>query len=123
MQQTIQNDSIVIMVEKISNVHPNQSKKMVATITKRYENMTLSERSIVYGKFGAANNYKGGIGFNGCQYCPKCNIAVIADSAKCCDNCRDRTGVNNPFYGRNHSIETLERIKLQTQVDLKLIEK
>lgn len=101
-------------------------QKMVYTNSQTNSLLTSTELSEKYGKIGEANgNYKGGVGLNGYHYCSICNITIIADSAKCCANCRDRTGVNNPFYGKVHSFETLEllriantgRIKTQQEID------
>lgn len=96
--------------------HPNKTdiKQRIAN-TNRNNNAGLSteELSVKYGRCGSDNGrYKGGIGFNSFHYCPICNISVISNSAKVCTNCRDRTGENNPFYGKTHSKETLEKLRI-----------
>jgi len=50
-------------------------------------------------------NWKGGTSFKYCECGVK--IAPINNS---CINCRDNSGVNNPFFGKQHSEET--KIKL-----------
>ena len=96
--------------------HPNKDDiRQRITNTNRNNNAQLSieELSKKYGRCGADNgNYRGGTGFNSFHYCPICNISVISDSAKVCTNCRDRTGVNNTFYGKTHSKETLEKLRI-----------
>ena len=92
---------------------PKSVQKMRATIKQNNSLLTAIELSSKYGRKGKDNsNYKGGIGFNSYHYCPLCNISVISDSAKCCIKCMDRTGVNNPFYGKTHSKETLEKLRI-----------
>jgi len=51
-------------------------------------------------------NWKGGVSKSYCE-CGK----EKAKPAKTCINCRDKSGDNNPFYGKNHSKET--RLKLR----------
>ena len=92
---------------------PKSVQKMRATIKQNNSLLTVIELSSKYGRKGKDNGkYKGGIGFNSYHYCPLCNISVISDSAKYCIKCMDRTGVNNPFYGRNHNTETRELIRI-----------
>lgn len=49
------------------------------------------------------------------KQCLKCGKKV---SKNCklgfCSTCRNRSGKNNPFYGKKHSKETIERIKIET---------
>lgn len=50
------------------------------------------------------------------RHCPVCG-KLISDKNKTgfCNKHRDRTGKNNPFYGKKHSKETLNIIKEKTQ--------
>jgi len=50
-------------------------------------------------------NWKGGISKRKC----KCGKDITYNS-KTCSYCRDRTGMNNPFYGKTHSDETKNRL-------------
>lgn len=51
------------------------------------------------------------------RYCLKCGKKV---SKNCklgyCSGCRDRSGSKNPFYGKRHSKETIEKIKKKISV-------
>lgn len=46
------------------------------------------------------------------KHCPKCGCR-ISDKNKSgyCNLHRDRTGINNPFYGKHHTKESLDKIK------------
>ena len=46
------------------------------------------------------------------KHCPICDT-LLSDKNKTgfCNHHRDRTGKNNPFYGKTHSIESLRIIK------------
>lgn len=50
--------------------------------------------------------------FNLLKLCVKCGVEV-SKTAKGdhCNRCRDRSGANNPFYGKTHDRETIERTK------------
>ena len=50
-------------------------------------------------------NWKGGTSFKYCECGVK--IAPINNS---CINCRDKSGVNNPFFGKQHSEETKKKL-------------
>jgi G:T-mismatch repair DNA endonuclease (very short patch repair protein) len=49
-----------------------------------------------------------------CQKCGK----LVSKNCKSgfCNTCRDRSGVNNPFYGKHHTKETIDNIKLNTSL-------
>ena len=88
---------------------PKSVQKMKVTIKQNNSLLTDIELSSKYGRKGTDNgNYKGGI----VHYCSICNVTIISDSTKCCIKCRDRTGANNPFYGKNHNTKTLELIRI-----------
>lgn len=96
--------------------HPNKDdirQRISNTIRNNNVHLSIEELSEKYGRRGSDNGrYKGGIGSNSFHYCPICNISVISDSTKVCTNCRNRTGENNPFYGKTHSKETLEKLRI-----------
>lgn len=60
---------------------------------------------------GEANpNWRGGIAV---KYCSCGNKK--ANSAKTCSKCQDRSGENNPFYGKHHSEETKAKLSLTSK--------
>jgi group I intron endonuclease len=82
------------IVARISNaVNFNMSK------------LTIDERKLKFGRSGNKNpNFRNGGVFK--KLCPKCNVNKIAYNSNVCGDCRDRIGVNNPFFGKTHSGET-----------------
>jgi group I intron endonuclease len=50
-------------------------------------------------------NWKGGISKKQCK-CGK----DIAPNNETCSDCRDKSGENNPFYGKTHSVETKKKL-------------
>jgi group I intron endonuclease len=50
-------------------------------------------------------NWKGGVSKKQC----KCGKDIVLNN-ETCSECRDRSGVNNPFYGRTHSYETKSKL-------------
>ena len=50
-------------------------------------------------------NWKGGVSKNKCK-CGK----DIAPNNETCSDCRDKSGVNNPFFGKQHSEETKKKL-------------
>jgi G:T-mismatch repair DNA endonuclease (very short patch repair protein) len=49
-----------------------------------------------------------------CKICKK--ILTTKNKSGFCNKHRDRTGKNNPFYGKKHSKETVEKIKAKTKI-------
>ena len=45
------------------------------------------------------------------RFCPVCGDRLRPSAKETCGKCRDRSGDKNPFYGKRHSKETIERIK------------
>lgn len=39
------------------------------------------------------------------------NTVLAEHGSGYCNSCRDRTGTNNPFYGRKHPAETIEKLR------------
>jgi group I intron endonuclease len=52
-------------------------------------------------------NWKGGASFK--DYCKCGNLKK--PNAKTCNECRDRSGENNPFYGKTHSAATKQKMR------------
>ena len=53
-------------------------------------------------------------------YCQFCNRKISRRNKKrICTHCLDRSGVKNPFYGKLHSKETIEKSKIKIQQKLK----
>jgi len=79
------------------------------SIIYRMANMSSVERKNMFGRSGSSNgNWKGG---SSIIICPICNINRIGYGSNSCAKCHKRTGVNNPFYGKKHSKETMLKIK------------
>lgn len=46
------------------------------------------------------------------KYCNKCGVVLSKNNKYgVCNRCRDRTGGNNPFYGKHHTQETINKTK------------
>ncbi len=50
-------------------------------------------------------NWRGGVSFKYCE----CGVKIKPVNETCI-NCRDKSGVNNPFFGKKHSEETKKKI-------------
>ena len=69
--------------------------------------MTEKEKRNRFGKPMEKNsNWRGGTTYSYCS----CG-ARKKPKANTCNKCRDRSGVNNPFYGKSHSEETKQRLR------------
>lgn len=86
--------------------HPDRDaiiEKIRTTLLNNSSNMTDEEKREKWGRPGESNpNWRGG---SSTSYC-SCGIMKSVGS-KTCSDCRDRTGKNNPFYGKTHTEETL----------------
>jgi group I intron endonuclease len=89
--------------------HPNKDE----IVSRRVEahrlwlsRLTKEEKKEKYSKMGDKNpNWRnGGVSR---KLCPTCGISDISSSSKECSECRDRSGENNPFYGKVHTEKTL----------------
>jgi group I intron endonuclease len=78
---------------------------------KRIANRTDEQKKHASEKFmlEANPNWKGGITKQ--ITCPKCG-GVKLYSSNTCEKCRDRNGENNPFFGKKHSAESLEKMRI-----------
>lgn len=95
--------------DNLSN-NPNKDiiiKKIKNTFKNTIDNMTDEERKQKFSKDGILNpNWKGGKSFNVCE-CGK----KIKSINKSCIKCVNRNGINNSFYGKKHSNETINKLK------------
>lgn len=87
--------------------HPNRDEILAKrSAEQRRRNALLSEeeRKAKWGKFGEENpNWRGGKTFCLCG-------SRINSNSNTCHTCRDRSGKNNPFYGRQHNEETKKKL-------------
>lgn len=89
--------------------NPNKNKivkKMTESVRKRYDEMTDDEKIEKYSKPLEKNpNWKGGVSYKYCE----CGVRIksINDS---CIKCHNKSGENNPFFGKQHSEETKNRL-------------
>ena len=95
------------------NLSKNPNKKdivrrMTESVKKRYELMTDEEKKEKYSQPMERNpNWKGGVSVKYCDCGTK--IAPINNT---CIKCRGKSGENNPFYGKKHTEETKEKIRV-----------
>jgi len=89
--------------------NPNKDeiiKKMTNSVKKRYDSMTEEEKKEKHSKPMELNpNWKGGSSFKYCECGEK-----ITPNNKTCMKCRDKSGNNNPFFGKQHSDETKNKL-------------
>lgn len=65
-----------------------------------------------------ASEYKDKFGLY--EKCKKCEKRISRNNKHgYCNSCRDRTGENNPFYGKSHSDETIEVLKEKCSIGMK----
>jgi group I intron endonuclease len=80
--------------------HP-EKERIIAEATERLRKVPKPKP-----RFGEDNpNWRGGISVSYCSCGNKKNLSALS-----CTNCRDRASVNNPFYGKKHSENTLKRL-------------
>lgn len=54
------------------------------------------------------------------RFCEKCGKRLSKNcKGNFCNHCRDRSGKNNPFYGKRHSDDTITKIKEKTRENSK----
>lgn len=87
--------------------HPNREEIIARRATEQKKRMALlseEERKAKWGRPKEKNhNWRGGKTF--------CSCGARIDSVNItCHACRDRTGKNNPFYGKRHTEETKRKI-------------
>jgi group I intron endonuclease len=90
--------------------HPNRGavvQKIRQANQARMSLLTEEERKQRFSRPMENNpNWKGGATYS---YC-KCGVRK-KPQAKTCNKCRDRSGENNPFYGKKHSQETKQILR------------
>jgi group I intron endonuclease len=92
--------------------HPNNlefREKQSKIHKQRYSNMTPKQKKTISNNLkGDKNpNWRGGTSK---KYCPNCNKEINV-YAKACIKCIDKTGINNPFYGKRHTEETKTKLR------------
>jgi group I intron endonuclease len=89
--------------------NPNKGKivkKMTDSVKRRYNLMTDEEKKEKHSQPMETNpNWKGGTSFKYCE----CGVKISPINNSCI-NCRDKSGVNNPFFGKQHAEETKKRL-------------
>jgi len=76
--------------------------RMKISIQKRIFNMTDEDKKEKFSRPMEKNpNWKGGKTYN---YC-KCGKRIV-ENARCCNKCRPRSGKDNPFFEKHHTVET-----------------
>jgi group I intron endonuclease len=95
--------------DNISN-NPNRKKivkRISDSIRLRYSKMSKKEIDKIHSRPGESNgNWKGGISK---KYC-KCGKEINTYN-KTCMLCSDKTGHNNPFFGKKHTDEVLNYLR------------
>lgn len=95
--------------------HPDRVgriQRIRKTLNANYSSMSQEERNLKYGHSGESNGrWKDSLHHN----CIKCGKELKSYGSKhgngCCTKCRDRTGANNPFFGKSHSADTIETLR------------
>lgn len=94
--------------DNITN-HPNRKEivaKMIKSLNNIISKMSEQERKDKYGRPGEKNcNWRGGLTFCKCGNRIDCR-------ANCCAICFDNSGISNPFYGKHHTNETKEKLRI-----------
>jgi group I intron endonuclease len=90
--------------------NPNKDlivKKITESVKQRYNLMTDEEKKEKHSQPMETNpNWKGGTSFKYCE----CGVKISPINNNCI-NCRDKSGVNNPFFGKQHSEETKKKLR------------
>jgi group I intron endonuclease len=92
--------------------HPEKDKiiaKIAKTVREKISKMSKKERQNKWGKLENENpNWKGGL-IKQKSTCELCG-GIKSLSSKTCIRCQDRTGHQNPFYGKKHTKQTKIKI-------------
>lgn len=87
--------------------HPLRKEIIERRRITQQKNMDLlshEEKQDKWARYGDSNpNWRGGISN---PICPICNVNHMVPTATQCTSCRDRSGENNPFFGKKHTEET-----------------
>jgi group I intron endonuclease len=92
--------------------NPNKDKivkKMTESVKRRYNTMTDEEKKEKYSQPMETNpNWKGGISISNCEVC---NKKISQNAKRCMEHIEyERNGIDNPFFGKQHSEETKKKI-------------
>lgn len=97
--------------DNMSN-NPNKDEyinKIKKTINNNISSLTKEELKEKFGKFGKDNpNWKNGLSY---KYC-KCGKKIKPHN-KTCISCRNKSGINNPFYNKHHTNNTKNKLSEQ----------
>ena len=89
--------------------NPNKEdivRRMTQSVRKRYELMSEDKRKEKHSQPMDKNpNWKGGASFKYCE----CGVK-ISPTNNSCINCRDKSGDKNPFFGKQHTEETKQKL-------------
>jgi group I intron endonuclease len=89
--------------------NPNKEEivsKMTQSVRKRYGLMSEDERKEKHSRPMDKNpNWKGGASFKYCE----CGLKILPINNSCI-NCRDKSGDKNPFFGKQHTEETKQKL-------------
>jgi hypothetical protein len=88
--------------------NPNREliiEKITLAVHTRNARMTEQDKLEKWSRPGEKNpNWKGGLTFCECGN-------RISSTANCCASCFDKSGINNPFYGKHHTYQTKEKLR------------
>jgi group I intron endonuclease len=89
--------------------NPNKEdivRRMTQSVRKRYELMSEDERKEKHSQPMDKNpNWKGGTSFKYCE----CGVKISPTNNSCL-NCIDKSGNKNPFFGKQHTEETKQKL-------------
>lgn len=87
-------------------------KRIGESVRKHIASLSEEERKARWSRPGELNyNWKGGVSTRS-KTCIDCGslLALNNTNGEYCNSCRDRTGENNPFYGKKHTEEALSKM-------------
>lgn len=94
--------------------HPDREGRIARMTLKLHQTINLmsaQERKDTYGKIGSSNSNYNETLIHNCIHCgAKLSHSTINRRGNNCNDCRDRTGIKNPFYGKKHSDETKAKL-------------
>jgi hypothetical protein len=97
----------------ILSSHPDRTairNKIKNTHKETIASMSDSDKKEKWSKPGD-QNYNWRNGGKSSKLCPHCGIVQIASTCNSCNSCRIRTKEHNPFYNKQHTVETKEYLR------------
>lgn len=94
--------------------HPNKDdiiKRRTQTMKDNLIALSEEDRAKRFEHCKGSNNGNWKNGGISTKICPKCNAKRIPTRYNTCGDCRNRSGKNNPFYGKKHSNETITKLQ------------